>query len=60
MLGLIDDPITKELEESQSKLIRVRWTGFVAGEYESSLCLQKWPHHCEPSELAADRQSCHR
>lgn len=39
VLGLIDDPITKELEESQSKLIRVRWTGFVAGEYESSLCV---------------------
>ena len=39
MLGLIDDPITKELEESQSKLIRVRWIGFVAGEYESSLCV---------------------
>jgi len=41
VLGLIDDPITKELEESQSKLIRVRWTGFVAGEYESSLCVCK-------------------
>ena len=39
MIGLIDDSITKELEERQSKLIRARWIGFVAGEYESSLCV---------------------
>ena len=37
MLGLIDDPIAQDLQESQSKLINARWIDFVATENESSL-----------------------
>jgi len=37
VLGLIDDPIAQDLQESQSKLINARWIDFVATENESSL-----------------------
>jgi len=39
VLGLIDDPITKDLQESQSKLIGARWIGLAASEDESGFCV---------------------
>ena len=36
MLGLVDDPVAKDLQERQSELIKARWIGFAPSEHESS------------------------
>jgi len=50
VLGLIDDPITKDLQESQSKLIGARWIGLAASEDESGfLRVQRRFDQCQSS-----------
>jgi len=39
VLGLINDPITKDLQESQSKFINARRIALVASKDESSFCV---------------------